>query len=577
MRVRRVKSLIRAACYAAVIAGAFGCRGDQGKPTSPEHGDAEFNINPTQIKLVYTCGNTFRVRNFNPDSASITYQVGTGAQQPLELPAPPVGVAYSELFFVTGTKGTVKLFYQGTQFASVNNGNKTCPVPVTKGAWGPLFPWPIVAVHASLLPDGNVISWQRYDSLGGPQVWNPTTGAFTEVPVPVNIFCGGQTLLPDGRLLVNGGHISLDMGLRTTYLFDYATQTWTQGNDMRAGRWYPTTTSLASGEVLTMSGGEEDGQLNLIPEIYELNGTWRALTTASRAVSYYPYVYVLPDGRIFMAGPDKQTGFLDPTGTGAWTDGPPSAYGQRSYGSSVMYEPGKILIFGGGNPQPTKTAEVIDFNGSGTWRTVAPLPTARRQTIATMLPDGKVLVTAGTSGPGFNSGQGAQKPALIWNPQKEVFVTMASMAVARLYHSTALLLPDGRVLVAGSGQEPAPIETDRFDAQIYSPPYLFKPSGGAAARPLVTAAPTELTYGAPFQVDTPHASEITSVTLVRLGSMTHAFDQNQRFMRLSFVRQPGILTVTAPANANLAPPGHYMLFLVNANGVPSVANILHIQ
>ncbi|MEP7324487.1 MAG: galactose oxidase-like domain-containing protein [Gemmatimonadota bacterium] len=576
MPARRLLVGTAVLCSVTLLAFAYGCH-DNARLTDPTL-QADIRITATGlIKLAYSCGNYFRVRNLNPTAVSAAYTVsGSPTQWPLELPAPAVGKPYSETFFLTPIKGTVSLFYQDTLVTSVPNASKGCATTFTKGSWSPVSPWPLVAIHATLLPDGNVLAFQRDSAMLDPMLWNPTTGFFTTVPSGVNLFCSGHAFLPDGRLLVAGGHASADHGIRNAMLFDYVTQTWTPAPPMLAGRWYPTNTTLADGEVLTIAGGDENAATNLIPEVYDQSGNWRELTDASKGLAYYPRMFLAPDGRVFHAGPEQNTSFLDPSGTGSWTPGPVSSFPSRAYGSAVMYEPGKILIVGGGAPQPTATAEVIDLNGSATWRSVASMPTARRQHTATMLPDGMVLVTGGTKGKGFNNAVGAQKPALIWNPATERWTVMASASVNRLYHSTALLLPDGRVLSAGGGQAPAIGEVDQYNGQLFSPSYLFNPTGGPSERPIISSAPTSTAYGATFQVDSPNASEVVSVTLVRLGSVTHAFDQNQRFMRLAFTRDTGFITVTAPTLPTDAPPGHYMLFLVNMNGVPSVASILQV-
>jgi hypothetical protein len=218
------------------------------------------------------------------------------------------------------------------------------------------------------------------------------------------------------------------------------------------------------------------------------------------------------------------------------------------------------------------TAYVLDMTQtSPLWTQVPSMSFARTFQNATLLPDGTVLVTGGgttTNAVGLSDGV---LPAELWSPTTQTFATLASMSVPRLYHSEGILLPDGRVLVSGWGRFNGVGEsTDEQNAEFFLPPYLFK-----GARPTISSAPSQLSYGANFTVQTANAAQIASVSLIRFGAVTHATNMSQRFLPLSFVMGSGSLTVTAPANANLAPPGNYMLFIVNTSDVPSVATVVH--
>ncbi|HYC32714.1 MAG TPA: galactose oxidase-like domain-containing protein, partial [Gemmatimonadales bacterium] len=387
----------------------------------------------------------------------------------------------------------------------------------------------------------------------------------------------GFAFLKGGKLLVAGGHAGTDnFGLKTAYTFDQATRTWTRLPDMRNGRWYPTLTTLANGQVLAVSGGGTDARLNTLPEVYApgANQRWRALTNAVRNVPYYPMMYLAPDGTVFYVGPDQQTAFLNTAGTGLWTTGPSRLYGWRDYGSSVMYDTGKILVVGGGSP--TATAEIIDLNGTRTWSFAPSMSVPRRQMNATLLADGTVLATGGTNSSGFNTAPSTSDVLApeLWNPATPTtgWKRLASMSHHRLYHSTAILLHDGRVLSVGSGQPAAAGLTDDFTAEIFSPPYLFNADGTPAPRPNISSVPSLLTYGSTFTVRTTSAGSIAKVMLVRLSTSTHSGNQNQRGNSLSFTATAADqLSVSAPLNGKLAPPGHYMLFIINTSGVPSVA------
>jgi hypothetical protein len=450
------------------------------------------------------------------------------------------------------------------------------------GRWRTVGSLPIVAIHEAMLPTGQILMWDR---AGSTYLWNPVTETAVRAAEPFpdyDTYSSGHTFLADGRLLVAGGHndpagaSSHDgEGVANASIYDPYTNTWAGIPAMNAGRWSPTATTLANGDVLVLSGSEDNSfTKNMLAEVWQPRlGTWRDLTgaqdSAPLGVDLNPRVFLAPDGRVFKVGPDQDTWFLDTSGAGAWTSGPSSNYGLRTGGSAVMYAPGKILILGGGDP-PTATAEVIDLNDAvPTWKSVAPMAFARRQFNATLLPDGRVLVTGGTNGAGFNDETSAVLPAEIWDPATETFTTLSSMQVPRLYQSTALLLPDGRVLVAGGGQGGG--GTDHADEQNYSPAYLFQ-----GVRPSINSTPSTANYGSTFFVGTPDAANISKVTLVRLGSVTHGFDEDQRFVSLNFSAGTNGLTVTAPAGGAIAPPGQYLLFILDGKGVPSMGTVIQV-
>ena len=437
----------------------------------------------------------------------------------------------------------------------------------TTGQWSPAITWPQSAVHTHLLPSGKVLFTSEFQFGDAPRIWDPATDQITDAPgVDYNPFCAGHAFLGDGKLLVAGGHVTSHVGLSYASIFDPATSTWSRIPPMNGPRWYPTAVTLASGEAMVLAGETTGpGVNNPLPQVWQpATQTWRDLVTAQASIPYYPRTIVGPDGRVFIAGPARLTQFLDTSGTGAWMSVGNMNFGpNRTYGAAVLYDEGKILIVGGGDP-PTATAEVIDLKApSPKWRMVAPMSVARRQLNATVLPDGKVLVTGGSSGSGFDNHATPVFQSEVWDPATETWTTLASASVYRGYHSTALLLPDGRVLVAGGRNE--------VRQQIFSPPYLF---GGA--RPAIASAPADVNPGQTFFVGTPDSANVAQVTLVRLGSVTHSFNGNQRFVRLGFAGAPGGVNATAPANNALAPPGHYLLFLVNRDGIPSVGRILHL-
>jgi Galactose oxidase-like, Early set domain/IPT/TIG domain/Kelch motif len=439
------------------------------------------------------------------------------------------------------------------------------------GQWETLTTLPFFPVHVHLLPTGKVMIWPGDGGISGddPRRWDPADQNLTTLAKPgYDLFCSGHAFLADGRLFVAGGHIQNGVGLPKATFYNSFSNTWAAAPDMNAGRWYPTVTTLANGDALVVSGSIDNTVgVNTLPQVYQAEtGTWRSLTSAQLSLDLYPMMFLAPNGKVFNAAPTQRTRYLDTSGTGSWSDVANRTFGGRSYGSAVMYADGKILVVGGGDP-PTNTAEVIDLNQtSPAWRSVGSMHIARRQLNATLLPDGKVLVTGGTSGPGFNNGTTPVYSAEVWDPADETTWTMLASSTAglpRLYHSAAVLMPDGRVLITGGNGQQTP--------ETFSPPYLFK-----GARPTLNAVPSTIGYGQSFSVQSPEAANISKVTLIRITSVTHAFNQNQRLSVLSFTPGPGALDIVAPANANIAPPGDYLLFIVDGSGVPSIGSIVQL-
>ncbi len=460
-----------------------------------------------------------------------------------------------------------------SQSVSITVSNINPNDPAVIGSWSGPYDWPFVAIHLTLLHTGEVLGWDDHTENQGMYLWNPTANTFTTFPQsPSNLFCSGHTALPNGKTLICGGTgTTFDIGIRNTTIYDTTARTFLAMAPMKYARYYPTLIGLPDGTDLVVSG--TDGCATCVqefPEIYHPDtNTWTELTAARLNIPYYPHLFVLPDGRVLNTGSSElplPTRALNLT-TLSWAT---IDTAQDSGGSAAMYLPGKILRCGtSGNPNTTiqalATTQVIDMNlASPHWRLTAPMAFPRSHHNLTLLPDGTILVTGGGRSSNANDISEAVHEAELWSPATESWSTLAAMQIARLYHGTALLLPDGRVLEAGSGR-PTGHGVDQFNAEIYSPPYLFK-----GPRPVIDAAPGLIPYASTFLVGTPDAGRIAKISLIRLSSVTHAFNEDQRFLELSYLPAAGGFNVQAPANARLAPPGYYLLFIIDTSGVPSI-------
>jgi hypothetical protein len=447
---------------------------------------------------------------------------------------------------------------------------------------------PINPVHVALMHNGKILvvsgsgNYPPNTSYAAA-VWDPTTSTVTTIPVGWDMFCNGMSVLLDGRVMIAGGTLQYDpfFGWQRTTIYDPATGNFVDMQDMAHGRWYPTLTELGDGRVMIFSGLDETGSTNSRVEIYKTGVGWGTPLSSSWTPPLYPRMHLLPSGKVFYSSPGPQSREFDPA-AGTWSSVlATTVYGNdRTYGSSVLlpltpangYTP-KVMIFGGGNPS-TATTEIIDLSAtSPKWASGPSMSQPRIEMDATILPNGKVLAIGGSLNDEDTST--ASLNADLYNPATNTMGSGGANAFARLYHSVSLLLPDATVWVAGGNPARGTYEEH---VEIYSPPYLFNPDGTLATRPSITSvSPSVVGYGTSFQLQTPDAASIAQVVLVKAGYSTHAFDMDQRLVGLNFTTASGALTVTGPPNGNVAPPGYYLLFVLNTAGVPSVAKFVQVS
>jgi galactose oxidase-like protein/glyoxal oxidase-like protein len=460
------------------------------------------------------------------------------------------------------------------------------------GVFGPPVTWPLIGLHVVLLPDGRVMSYGTSEQgQQGAQfvydVWNPTLGtesaAHTVLPntTGTDIFCSGQSVLSSGEVLITGGDLTINgkrnFSNQQTTVFHPQTNTVTAEAPMLYARWYPSVVSLPNGDKLVLGGREDPGTTASTPEVYRQGTGWRTLWGATSNAAFatgglYTRAVVAPDGRVFVLGHNGKMFYLDPAGNGQITQLTQQTLSGDWELPTLMFAPGNIL-----SVRNQQKVVVIDVNGQQPVITpTTNIDQLRFWSNATVLADGEVLVTGGSAV--ANQLTGVAYAATIWNPATGQWTLGASAVKPRLYHSIALLLPDGSVLT-GAGGAPGPVKN--LNMEIYYPPYLFDAFGQPAPRPAIVDSTNPLTVNQQFVVTMASADPISRVTLVRTGSATHAFNSDQRFLQFlpgSGVTQTGqFLAVQLPANVNVLIPGYYLLFVFNQAGVPSVAKIVQVS
>ena len=469
------------------------------------------------------------------------------------------------------------------------------PVNNVSGSWSGVFSWPLIGIQSLVLPDGKILTYGT--DQGGHQgaykiydVWDPVTNTHTTLPnkTLVDEFCGAAQIIPTtNQVLIAGGDDRpngiVNVGIPNTNIFDFKTDSLTPSpsGPMAFARWYPTLITLGTGQLLILGGADINGSGVGYPEIFTPGAGWRTLTGAYIAEMatgsgyYYPRTWLASDGRVItVAAGDTAIYAIDTSGNGHV-----SVIGQApvslNFGEpAIMFAQDRCLILGADG-----SCWVMDISGpTPVFTRTGSLAPDRIWSNLTVLPDGRVMVSGGSQVD--NQLTGVEYTVAIWDPSTGLWTsTGANAAVPRLYHSTAILLPDATVLsLGGGGLDPDVPSMNHLNGEIYTPGYLYTSSGAAAVRPVIQQAPPDLSPGQTFTVRVDNPANIKTLALMPFGSTTHALNTTARRIELSFsVQADGSLSVTLPANSNIVPPGDWMLFAIGNNGTPSTASTIHVN
>jgi len=451
--------------------------------------------------------------------------------------------------------------------------------PAVYGSWQRTsYQLPMRAIHATLLRTGKVLllagSGNQSESFAAGSfqagLLDPTTGSYQALDPPYDMFCAGHAQLPNGNVLIVGGtagYATSDVnwkGSNRVYEFDVATGQWIARPSMAHGRWYPSSVQGPSGDVWTFAGQDEAGRANTGVDSY-LSSTGAVVPKPAWSLPHYPGLLWTAKDRVFYAGTRSdgaagQPGLYNPSTGAVQPVNGITLLSQRRAAATLFAGDAsrqRALVVGGGWPA-TDTTSYIDLLSATPVGVAGPrLATAKGYVGAVNLPtDGSVFQTGG--------GTGRDTPVFESSIIRDgAVVPMAPNTVGPTYHSSTLLLPDGRVLTMGGDDSGAAFE---MQVEVFTPPYLYR-----GRRPVIISAPSSVAYSRSYNLTVKGSdASLTSAWLVRPSSTTHSVDPNQRAIRLSATRTTTGLRFTTPS-ANLAPPGYYMLFVNDAKGRPSVA------
>ena len=511
-------------------------------------------------------------------------------------------------------------------FSPKKRDTSSIAVAQSSGSWSRGPDTTTVAIHAALLRSGKIFylagsGYHNSHGITGPyeaRVLDTVTGIEKRLTQSEDLFCVGLADIPNGNILLAGGTLMYDTdpkncngkwhGLKAGYELDVNSEDLVKVSSMAHGRWYPTCITLADGRVFVVNGLDEYGTPNYLVEVYNpASRSWAISYDSNRSTTYcvgsassgacpgagfpcyggpnngtapgvslYPRGHLMPDGSVVICGP-LQTVRSWTASSGRWRNiATTSTY--RHYGCSFLLPldntfsaRGKILLAGGSptsSDPATTTVEILDFDaGSSSLpvvRTVASLKMGRKWQLPVMLPDGKIAVFGGSA----SSNNIPVYVPEMFDPLTETWTSLSAATVPRVYHGVALLLPDGRIWTAGS----TPVANSwELRTEIFSPGYYFE------NRPTISGAPQVGGYGDTINIPTPDASSIDSVSILRLQATTHHYDANVRLVWLQILnKSSNSITVSAPINSNIAPPGYYMIHVLNKSKIPSIAKIVQI-
>jgi hypothetical protein len=492
---------------------------------------------------------------------------------------------------------------------TITNGG---PQAHLNGYTSELINWPLIGIHVTVLPDGRVFSfgsglqgnWAEFRVGFFHDIWNPRTGAHLtrKNRVTTNIFCAGTQLDQTGKVVIIGGDIRTTdadpwlAGVKDVNAFNFSANTLQSALAMTKGRWYPTVFTLPNGNTYVMGG--IDSLKNPVSEVeirdYQ-TGAWTILSPNQHQWQWsYPPVFTAPNGLVISVA---QNMYYHDTATDTYIHLRTRGSEAHDNGAAIIADVnGKYLISGGStwagasDGPAVRATTLVDITGPQL--IVGPGPSmayARKYHSMTQMADLQFLVSGGASTP-LSSDEGKVMPMEIYNPVSNTFRTISDLRVGRMYHSNAVLLLDGRVLIVGGDY---PTETANYNAEVYYPPYLWRKDGSGllALRPsFMPYSPTDsykvisVGYGGNFTGKLSLGTVAKRVTLVKFGNPTHAFNGEQRGISLTCsqtslaCKQKGdVLDVKIPTNRNMLTPGYYMAFIFNQNEVPSVAQVVNLK